>query len=222
MRIEKKLVKGFDKSIPYTIYSNEESNLGTGIIFPGLGYTIKMPLLFYTVEALIESGFDVITMDHNYADDESFLDKTMEQRGEHLKTDVDLFYDEIKQQGFDKINLLVGKSLGTRSIGHLMTEHPELSGVKIILLTPILNDSRLIEAISKNTDDTLIVIGDNDPFFDREVLESLKDSGKIKCYILNGADHGLQLEGDIQKTLVALQGVVQEILVMLRGIKQAS
>jgi pimeloyl-ACP methyl ester carboxylesterase len=127
-----------------------------------------------------------------------------------------MFYDAIKQKGFDKIEILVGKSLGTRSIGHLMTNYPELGSVKTVLLTPILNDSRLINAISRNGNETLIVIGDNDPFFDKDILESLKNRGQVKCYIVNGADHGLQIKGDLQKTLIALQGAIQEISFMLK------
>ena len=212
---------GFDKQIPYTMYSQELKN-GSAIVFPGFGYSIKMPLLLYTVDVLIENGFDVITFDHDYSRDESFLKKSQGSRRETLVGDVDAFYNEVKQRNYETIDILAGKSLGTRSIAHLMTAYPELSNCKTILLTPVLTDQQLIQSVRESKEKTLIVIGNKDPFFDMDLLEELQKRDGCRCYIVSDADHSLHIEGDVQKTLVTLRGVIEEINVLVKQFKVVS
>jgi pimeloyl-ACP methyl ester carboxylesterase len=184
--------EGFDKQIPYTIYRQEPKN-GAAIVFPGFGYSIKMPLLLYTVDVLFENGFDVIA-----------------------------FYNEVKHRNYETIDILAGKSLGTRSIAQLMTTYPELSNCKTILLTPILNDQQLIQSVRESEEKTLIIIGNKDPFFDMGLLEELQKRNGCRCYIVSDADHSLHIEGDVQKTLVTLRGVIEEINVLVKQLKVVS
>jgi hypothetical protein len=122
----------------------------------------------------------------------------------------------VRREGFHEIEVLAGKSLGTRSIAYLMSRYPELSEVKTILLTPIMSDPTLIEIMRESKSNSLVVIGTADPFYDIDTIELIQDNIAMKCYVVMDANHGLQIQNDLQKSLVVLQGVVQEISILLK------
>lgn len=54
-----------------------------GIIFPGMGYTAQMPLLYYASRVLLTKGADVMAMEQVYAREKGFAECSPEehQRG---------------------------------------------------------------------------------------------------------------------------------------------
>ncbi len=208
-------IQGYYKPLHITVYRQKNETTETALVFPGYGYTVTMPILFYTIEALIEKGFNVISMDHNYSKDDVFRSKSQEEREDHLRTDIDALYLAAINNGLSDIGVLAGKSLGTRSIAHLIETHKELEQAKTILLTPILSDPSLTQIMKESQAKSLAVIGTADPFFDLEIIKTLQGKVGLKFYIIERANHGLQIEGELQKSLIVLQGVIQEISILL-------
>jgi hypothetical protein len=60
-------ILGFNSApVPNTFFQQEEGTEHCAIIFPGLGYTAHMPLLFYSRELMLELKADVLAVEYNY------------------------------------------------------------------------------------------------------------------------------------------------------------
>lgn len=168
------------------------------IMFPGVGYTMDCPLLYYASFLYEAKGYEQIHMKYNHILFEPDLtkeEKTLKAReyiGEKVK-DIDFSaYDEV---------VFLSKSFGTAEAGILA----EKLGIKPkqIFLTPL---PRALPYI-KETD--TVVIGTADEVYPE--CKAYCDEHGIQPLYIEGADHSLEVKGKPFESLEILRDVMRYI-----------
>ena len=170
---------------------NRVKNTETGkhvLIMPGIGYTVDRPLLYWAAQALAANGWFVDRLD--------------------LKLTESVEFPEM----IACMLLVVTKSLSTLSY-----PHSAKLGLRVVLLTPVLNPppfdkhKSVIPAPLPGTVGSpmpLICAGDADPYYDDAKAHLLTDH--VHTYA--GANHSIEVPDDWQTSLDYLKQVTQAIV----------
>lgn len=182
------------------------------LLLPGMGYTLDMPLFYYAENLLTESGADLLRVEYAYAGRAGFRTATEEEWLDWLLTDATAaFRAGTSQRGYRRLTL-VGKSLGTLAMGHLLTTAAVPPGAtRAVWLTPLLQEERLREAIGRFAGPSLFAIGTADSVYDPAALDALRGATLGEAVVIEGADHGLDVPGDPVASVQGLERVVRAI-----------
>jgi hypothetical protein len=178
------------------------------MLFPGYGYRATMPLLYYPERLLVARGADVLRVEYAYDRQPEF--RRIDQVGRDQ-----WFYDDVQaacevglaQRSYGRITL-VGKSIGTQAIGHLLEVEDRLAGAEYVWLTPLLRDPLLRAQIERGQPRSLFVIGTADPHYGLGALAQAEGATGGESVVVEGADHSLEIEGDILRSLHAMEQVM--------------
>jgi len=163
---------------------------GHALLLPGRGDGPHSPLLHFARRCLVEAGRDVRALQW--------------PRGEVGAEDVVRLVAEAAERvpGGPGQLVLLAKSLGTLAIPWA-AEH----GVRGIWLTPLLQVPAVRAALSALPPGSLLAGGTADPTWDGDVAAA---SG-LPVLQIEGGDHGLEIPGDVQRSLAALGRVVTAV-----------
>ena len=172
------------------------------VIFPGAGYGLDCPLLYYADFLYETKGFDRIHM--NYQNILSNSEFSLEEKLSKIRKYVLEQIKNIDFTSYDKI-IFLSKSIGSVESGILA----EKLGVKIIqiFITP------MKEAISYCKNDSYVIIGTQDKAY--QTYKKYCDANKIKALYLNDANHSLEIEGQPYQSIDILKTVMQFIAISL-------
>jgi predicted alpha/beta hydrolase len=199
--------------VPNTFFAQDYETHHLAVVFPGLGYTAHMPVLYYPRHLLLELGADTLLVEYDYRG----------RAGFRMPRDPDRdrwFFDDIAaacaaglgQRPYSEVTL-VGKSLGTLAMGYLLAEEARLSRARCIWLTPLLRDDRLRAQMGRAGGHSLFVIGTADSHYDSAYLEEVRLASGGESVVIQGADHSLEIESD---TVGSIRAVERTIRVMQR------
>ena len=110
---------------------------------------------------------------------------------------------------------LIGKSLGTVAMGHLLAARRP-GPTQLVWLTPLLHDPQLVTRIEHARQRTLFVIGTADAYYDPDLLARLQEATGGDCLAVEGADHGLEIPGDVAGSVRALEAVMLRLQDFIR------
>lgn len=178
-------------------FSMGDNYKGLAVFFPGAGYTCDMPALYYPRKVLLSQGYDVLTMEYSFQKEEKMFSKEMMKSV--LVDGENTLKSALNEKPYQEF-VLVGKSLGTRILSHLLTGYSQLTNSKAIYLTPVFSKdfNRLTGKVQQ---ETLMVIGTEDPFYVPDMIEDLKKIKAFELVVLEKADHGLEVPGDCLKSI---------------------
>jgi predicted alpha/beta-fold hydrolase len=180
-----------------------------GVILPGYRHTADMPDLHYLGRVLLARGADVLRVEYAYPKTD-YMKRSEREQSDWLAEDVRAACAAgLQKRAYRKITL-VGKSLGTLAMGHLL-EDSKFSTAACIWSTPILASEWLCSQIRQYRPRSLFIIGTADHFYQPAVLQELVDATKGKALVLEGVHHGLEIEGDMPGTLAALRRIVEAV-----------
>lgn len=191
------------EQVPHTFFRQEGGADHLAIVLPGFGYTCDMPLLYYSVRALLDARADVLQVEYAYNQRKDFRRLPDEERRQWLITDAAAACDAVLRQGTYPRVTLIGKSIGTRAMGHLLTTDARLARAHAVWLTPLLRDSHLRAQMQQHCP-SLFVVGTNDPYYDASLLAEVRDATGGETVVVEGGDHSLEIAGNVQKSLDAL------------------
>lgn len=192
------------RPIKNTFIEQDNKSKGIAILFPGVGYTATMPLLYYSERLLNWLGFDVLRIeDSPYRNDSAFAELNEEAKALWLFNDAtQIGRAALSIHKYEKI-VLVGKSIGTLSMGHLIASHSEFKQAVCVCLTPLIKNFELVQQIQVSSNPSLFVIGTHDAHYDADLLSSLaKDQAAV---VIENAGHSLNIEANLNLSLEALQ-----------------
>jgi hypothetical protein len=196
-----------NQPVPNTFMTHSNAAKHLGMILPGYHYSADMPPLHYAGRVLFEQGADVLSVDYTYYRTD-FTKQPQNEQDQWISSDVLAACNAgLSQHPYEKITL-VGKSLGTIAMGHLLAE-ARFRKATCIWMTPILSADWLCSRIEQVQPRSLFIIGTADQFYQPEVLKNLEQATKGHTLVLEGVNHGLQVPGDISKSLLALNQIVQ-------------
>ena len=185
-----------------------------GIILPGYSYSPDMAPLHYASLILLEGGADLLQIEYTYYRTD-FQEQPQSEKVKWLASDVLAACEAaLSQRSYEKITL-IGKSLGTIAMAQLLAD-TRFQSARCVWMTPLLNLDWLCSRIEQTRPPSLFIIGTDDRHYQPEVLKRLEHSTGGRSLVLEGANHGLEILGDIAKSLVMLNQIVQALQEFLK------
>jgi hypothetical protein len=186
-----------------------------GIILPGYRYSVEMAPLYYAGRILFNRGADLLRIEYAYYRTQ-FSKLPENEQGKWISSDVFAACNAgLSYRPYEKITL-VGKSLGTVAMGHLLSDR-RFQQATCVWVTPLLTVEWLTSRIEQVHPRSLFIIGTADKFFKPDMLRHLELATKGTSLVIEGANHSLEIPGDIPKSLTALNQMVQAVQEFLSG-----
>jgi hypothetical protein len=136
--------------VPHTFLRQGTDADHLAIVFPGFSYSPDLPALYYPSLVMLTHGADVLRVRYAYDSDPIFRTMSSEERAIRFGSDVDgVCAAALSQRSCRRITL-IGKSLGTLALAHILDNNEQLRDASYIWLTPLLRDERLCAAIRNN------------------------------------------------------------------------
>lgn len=152
-----------------------------------------MPLFYYSERLLVDRGWDVLRVQYDYR---QMSDSTsLEAQLERLTVDSKSAVDAGLAQGEYERLVLIGKSVGTIAIAHLLPSL-KVADVWSVWLTPLLTRPDILECVATGSDRSLVVIGSEDFHVDPAVVDGLATDNHCVTLVIDGGEHSLDLPGD--------------------------
>jgi hypothetical protein len=198
--------KGFGGvPVPNTFVRQAAGADTLGILLPGVGYTCEMPLLYYSRHLLESRGCDVLAVEYDYRQlpEGTSLDEAFDRL---MKDATAVIAAGLAQRDYLNI-VLVGKSLGTIAMAHLGDLFADRA-VRWCWYTPLLKRDDVLEQIKERGRGSLVVIGTADSHYDAGILAELDAQFGATNVIVRDADHGIDIPGDIRRSLDGIRQVI--------------
>jgi hypothetical protein len=193
----------------HKLYRQEESAQGLLVTLPGNHYGVDGPLLYYPSEFLSALGWDTLGITYGYQS--RGIDFSPELVPDLLQECHSALDTVLRQREYAQVALL-GKSLGTMIIAQICSTYPGLNSALVVFLTPPIGMPFFDQPVSQSTQATYLAMGTADRFFSEEALENLSSRQGVKATLIEGADHSLNVEGDLEATMQGLKRVVGEVV----------
>jgi len=167
------------------------------VLFPGRGYNVDMPLLYYAQFKYTTKGYECLRI--NYGDSIS--------EGKTLDDVKDVVLNQIKCKDLSLYNevLFISKSMGTVLAGWI-AEMIINNNIRHIYLTP-LNDT--LQYIRSGENISVIIAGTADKLLDTNILKEHCKHEKIKLELIENAGHGLEIYDDMNVNIENLKRIVE-------------
>lgn len=198
-----------DLAVPNSFTRQQRETSHLGIVLPGLRYSVDRPVLHFAGEELLSRGADLLRVEYVYYQTD-FQIRPQGEQTRWLSTDVRAACEAgLAQRTYRQITL-VGKSLGTLAMGHVLENAP-FRDSRCIWLTPLLTVEWLRARIKQTQPLSLFVLGTADRFYDPAYLAEAEKATQGKSVVIEGADHSLEIPGSIAQSLDALGRIVGAI-----------
>ena len=168
------------------------------VIFPGAGYGLDCPLLYYADFLFETKGYERVHM--KYLDILSRKDILLEEKIKMLR---EYTWNQVKGIDFAEYQevIFLSKSIGAIEAG-ILSERLGIS-VKHIFLTPVEDATTYLK------DDSVVIIGTEDKSC--LVYKDLCEEKDIKALYIDGGDHSLEILCRPYESIAALKNVMKFI-----------
>jgi predicted alpha/beta-hydrolase family hydrolase len=204
-----------DEPVPHTFLKQDVETDHVAILLPGVGYTTHMPLLYYPASLLLTMGADVLRVETVYIKQADFGALPGAEKARWAFADATAVCRAALDQRLYRRITLVGKSLGTLAMGYLLGTEDALAQARAIWLTPLLSNDLLRAQIQQAKSCSLFAVGTADPHYDATRLAEVQAVTGGKVVVIEGANHSLEVEGDVKRSLQALEEVMDAIQAFL-------
>jgi len=169
------------------------------VLFPGTGYTVNSPLLYYADFKYYQKGYESIKINYgNSVQKDTSWDEVVENA-------KNCAYKQMKDIAFSKYAdiLFVSKSLGTVAAGWVADELG--IGARHIYLTPI---NGTLQYIKNDKNISVVVAGTKDDLMDIKILIEHCKREDIQLELIENAEHSLEVIDDVDTNIDVLKHVV--------------
>src|SRR3954447_6004164 len=163
------------------------------VVLPGMQYSTQAPLLWFAREVAAARGWSALEVLDALPDGAEPFGWARDRARRAL--------DRVAEDAGEVV--VVGKSLASGAAGIVADR-----GLPAVWLTPLLNERRLADHLSRAPRPALLVGGSADEAW---APDALADSGLLQVVQLDGLDHSLQRPGDPRASLDALRAVAERI-----------
>ena len=168
------------------------------VIFPGAGYGLDCPLLYYADFLFESKGYERVHM--KYLDILSRKDVLLEEKIKMLR---EYTWNQAKDIDFAEYQevIFISKSIGGIETG-VLSDKLGIS-VKHIFLTPVEDSATYLK------EDSVVVIGTEDKGY--VLYKNLCEKQGIKSLYIEGADHSLEILNSPYESISELRNVMKFI-----------
>lgn len=189
------------------IYLNHNACLG--IIFSGIRYNYKKPLLYYSRNLLFEEKIDYIGVDFDYGDDPCFQNPNGEAQNKRIEEDSRIMTAVIQSllPQYRKC-ILIGKSLGTSIIRRCIKEPDIRVKASLIILTPGAEWNDFIPELCALENPTLLIASLQDRYYPVERLSQIYKKKNLLLYEARCGNHSLEM-GNVDEDIGRLKDILK-------------
>lgn len=199
-KTERRLIQSEEQDIKLncTLLENPGAR-GLCVIFPGKGYTVDKPLLYYSTRLAMASGYNLLLL--------SYGEFTLSERTRLTMKDLILGVIEqvMEEESFKGDLIFISKSVGALFASDTAISLENHRPVRCAYLTPI---DQMVPNMART--DFISFTGTEDHLLDHEktLAELGEASGRLHVY--EGADHSLNAR-DINESIRILSEVLDKI-----------
>lgn len=212
-------IRGYGgENVPNEFLRQPSGSSSLGVILPGVGYTSAMPLLYYAGRLLIERGCDVLIVNYDYRS----ISRTVPRQ----ELEERLFMDTLQalsvaygQHPYASV-VLVGKSLGTMAMAHLL-ESRRWPIEASVWLTPIVRREDVRRELEKMSHRAFVAIGTDDGEYDEQLLDELEQRHGVDVCTIESAEHSIDIDGDVPGSVEAVRTVMHRMQAFFERIDPA-
>jgi hypothetical protein len=206
-------IAGFrGEAVPNRFLRQENETSRLAIVLPGFGQSADTPYLYYITSHFIDLGADVLLVDYQYNRSAGYQALEAAEQRRWLVTDTTAACRAaLAQRPYARV-ALIGKSLGTRAMAHLLASEQGLRGAEAIWLTPPWREEPVRAALLANGRRNLVVIGTADPHYDADIAAELRHVGDCTLLVISDAEHGLEIDGDVLRSVQALDEAMRAVV----------
>ena len=200
------------RPLAHKFYRQAGEPVGLLIAFPGNHYGMDGPLLYYPCEMLQATGWDTLALSYGFQ-------TAVQELGDEalpglISECTAALHRALSARSYPRIALL-GKSLGAGLVAYLCGAEAALAGAPAAYLTPALGTPLFDPLLARTSQPALLAMGTADRFYDPQALERLKAARPFELVLVEGADHSMDVPGDLAASLRAVQQVVTAVLEFL-------
>lgn len=201
------------ESVANMFFRQKHATDRLAIILPGAGYSVRMPLLYYTVSLFLESGADILGLEYDYRS--TALRQAADFQQKLIENILAAAAVGLQQRQYQHVTL-IGKSLGTRAMSWILSDknHPfvGLPDFRTVWLTPVWSDEQIFSMMKDWKGRALHVIGTGDhAYYSEDRHQRMMQSGNTSVVAIPGADHSLDIDGDINASLAAIRVAIEAV-----------
>lgn len=212
-------IRGYGgENVPNELLRQPLGSSSLGVILPGGGYTSAMPLLYYAGQLLIERGCDVLLVNYDYR--AAIRTVPRQELEERLYMDTRQALSVACGQHPYTSVVLVGKSLGTMAMAHLL-DAQRWPIVATAWLTPILGRNDVRQELGKMSHRAFVAIGTDDGEYDQSLLHDLEQRHGVDVCTIERAEHSIDIVGDVPGSIAAVRIVTLRMQAFLERIDPA-
>ncbi len=197
----------------HKFYRQSEAAAGLLVVFPGNHYGVDGPLLYYPCEMLRDQGWDTLAVSYGF----QTAGKGPFEEG------LDVLLAECKSATQAALNVyryprlgLVGKSLGAAVVAYLCANEPGFSAARAGYLTPALGTPFFDPLFLDTRQSAYVAVGTADRFYSSEALEKLQRKKRFELTLIDGADHSMNVPGDLAASTESVRKVVEGLLTFVQ------
>jgi hypothetical protein len=193
------------RSLPHTFHEGEGA--GLLLVLPGLHYGPDGPVLYLLAKRLQEAGWDTLGLTYGFQAAMAF--PWTEHAGETLSECRTALEQAVGRRAYPQV-AVAAKSLGTILLVQLCAQGVVPDGARVAHLTPPMGNPAFDAAFGETRQPAYLAIGTRDSFYDASALRAVTDRRPAYVRVLEGADHGLDVMGDLAATLRVIGQVVED------------
>jgi pimeloyl-ACP methyl ester carboxylesterase len=206
--VESLAIRGYEgRMVPNSFLKQQKSSGHLAVIFPGMGYKVEMPVLYYPARLLERLGADLLKVEYDYRRP-GYRALPEEEQNRWFEADIDAVCEAVHDIASYRRITLIGKSLGTLAMARAASVWPE---AVCVWLTPLLRYTPFRARLEAFNQPSLWVIGTTDTHYDAELVEALAARPGHECVVLDEADHSLEVPGEIERSLDGLKGMMRAL-----------
>lgn len=180
------------------------------VLLPGLNYSCDHPLLYYTTSILLQHSFDVVQLWADYTATEFQSLSNQEQLRWLAEDATALLNAGLAQRNYRRL-LLVGKSIGTLTLGALFSNSETFLEAHAIWFTPLTQYTVVVHGMARAHKKSLYVAGSGDRSFDTGPLRSAPFYASHQNLVIEDADHSLQIPNDLPRSLDVMKQIAAAV-----------
>ncbi len=175
------------------------------VFFPGIGYTVDRPLLYYSRRMAAGLGYEIRLVTYTDFPKNALHDsEKMTECYRIALAQATRALSDIDWDSYEDI-LFVGKSIGTGIAAWIAAKNPARSRIRLVLYTP------LEETFTFSLDRAVVFTGTNDPWVDGadSRIPAVCEERGLPCVVIRGGNHSLET-GDMEEDLQNMQTIMRE------------
>lgn len=178
------------------------------VIFPGIGYTVDKPLLYYSIQLARHYGYQIKSVSYES------LPGNIKGDSEKMKQAFDIAFKQTEQllkdldwSSYGEI-LFISKSIGTVIASAYISKYNLVA--KSILFTP------LTETFQFSLSGAVAFHGTSDPWAKTASICTLAEQKEVPVFLIENANHSLETE-DILNNLSILRTTMEHVKHFISG-----